>query len=64
MGYISKGPIDLGANVFFVVDFFNVQVENLIAKEPKIQPTWANQRNSSGNQEMLFMSQCEHVKAI
>jgi hypothetical protein len=32
--------------------FFFAQIENSIAKEPKIQPTQLKQRNLSGNQEI------------
>jgi len=34
------------------VSFFFAQIENSIAKEPKIQPTQLKQRNLSGNQEI------------
>jgi hypothetical protein len=32
---------------------FLAQIENSIAKEPKIQPTQLKQRSLSGNQDML-----------
>jgi hypothetical protein len=34
------------------VSLFFAQIENSIAKEPKIQPTQLKQRNLSGNQEI------------
>jgi hypothetical protein len=44
--------IDLHTIFFF---FFLTQIENSIAKEPKIQPTRANQRHPSGNQEKMLI---------
>jgi len=38
---------------WFFVFFFLAQIENSIAKEPKIQPTQLKQRSLSGNQDML-----------
>ena len=34
---------------------FLTQIENSIAKEPMIQPTQANQRGPSGNQEIMLV---------
>jgi hypothetical protein len=34
---------------------FLAQIENSIAKEPKIQPTQLKQRSLSGNQEIMLI---------
>jgi hypothetical protein len=40
-------------SIFFF--FFLAQIENSIAKEPKIQPTQVKQRSLSGNQEIMLI---------
>ena len=41
--------------IAFSFPFLLAQIENSIAKEFKIQPTRANQRIPSGNQELMFI---------
>ena len=48
-GFIHTQQQQQQVNAFFHFSFsFFTQIENLIAKkEPKIQPTWASERNPS-----------------